>query len=726
MKNNAVKRFFIIALTICMISGHVCASAAAYDRFEYPRLYESQQMSATDVIAKYVDPAELRAYLFESFKECPDGKIDISRYKIPAADVEALKTFIWREMPECFHVNGLRIYKNDIITGVGASYKYAETKEQYLSMLAECEERAAVLLDGIIGNDDLSDVEKALLIHDRLAVNCTYCEDKNVGERYTMYGALVFGLAVCDGYTRAYAYMLRLAGIESVNCSSEALNHAWNLVLIDGNYYHIDVTWDDPSIANGSRSVAGAVKHNNFMLSNDGIKANKHNADDYYTPAYDNKYDGYFWKSSDTEFQLVGKDLYYFDNAEGELMRLNDDRKSGSSLCRVSDRWWASDHSYYWKGNYSKLSSDGYSLFFSTTDTVYVYDVNRGRKSEVFKPELTDGDLIYGFTYSDGYLVCDINDRPSGQGDRLRQVKQLYVPEGIAAKLTATTVHGDKQTVSAEIISNTGISGYYFGQKSEYTLFDIVLSDKSALEFTVSEPGDYYFVAFDKKGKSSSTASLSFCLVTLDANGGKVSCDKVLVPENTAFALPAAEMTDQHFGGWAETADAKTGATVLELTDPPLTKTLFAVWTTTTDITGEVKTVGNTAISFNILDADGNVISSAELKSGEFALSVTDEAVFIEITAPGHIGRIYSVSYFIGDFDEIKLDLVGDTNGDDELNNKDVTVLFRGLSSTAGMAYSDPCDVNADGETNNKDVALLFRFLSDPKTVLIPHSAVMY
>lgn len=576
MKNNVLKRFYIILLAVCLLSGHICVSASAYDAMEYPRLYESEQVPAADTLSRYADVDELRAYIFEAFKEMPEGKVDISKFDMPMDAFDALKEFIWREMPECFQINGLRWFaSNNKLTGLAASYKYAETKEQYKSMFAECEAKAAVILDGIKDNDSLSEVEKALLIHDRLAMICSYCTDQNVDVRYTMYGALVRGLAVCDGYARAYAYLLRLAGIENINCSSETLNHAWNLVLIDGKYYHVDVTWDDPSITSGSKSNEGAVKHTNFMLSNEAIKANKHDATDYYTPGNDNKYDNYYWSGSETEFQLLDGKIYYFDNATGELKSLNEDRTSGTALYKVSDKWWSGDGSTYWVGNFSRLSSDGESLFFSSSDTVYIYDVERGEAAPVFKPKTGKGDLIYGLIYRNGYLICDINDCPYGSVSRLKEEKMLF---------------------------------------TEYE--------------------------------------------------------------------------------WVEGAE----------------------------ISGEVKIVGNIEVTFDVLDKDGNVISTVTSNGGAFTLTAGEGSEYIEITAPGHIGKIYSVGYLVQfGLDSVKLDLVGDTNGDDELNNKDVTVLFRALSSTDNK-YDDASDVNADGEENNKDVTLLFRFLSDPKQTLKTHS----
>ena len=724
MKNGIIKKFCILILIICIVSGNLVVYAEADGGVDYPAYYEADLVPPAETLKKYADTDELRAYLFEEFSKCTTDRIDLGKFAIDKSDVNALKSFIWSEMPELFHVAGLRVFNNGTtITAIAASsFKYAETKEQYDSMLAECEEKAAVLLNGIEGNDSLSDVEKALLLHDRLAANCSYSFDTNLELRYTMYGALALGLAVCDGYTHAYSYLLRRVGIDSIKCDSDALNHSWNLVLIDGNYYHVDVTWDDPSISSDSRSFLGYVRHEYFLLSDKEIKARKHDADDYYdTMAKSTKYDNYFWMSSETEFQLVKGRLYYYDSAAHSIMRLNDDGVSGTALCSVSDVWWASDRSFYWDGNYTRLSSDGVSLYFSTSDTIFTYNLNRGEKTEIFKPELKDGDLVYGFTYRDGNLVIDINDRPSGKGTRLKQIMQPYTPERIKVKLTTEFSLQSSQTVTADMISSNGTTGYYFGKNREYTENDIVKTAEHLVKLTVTEPGTYYFTAFDESGESSEEAVITFCMITLHTNGGKVECEKILFEEKTEFNVPVPQHEELHFCGWATTENAETGEISYKVTYPLQAADLYAVWTDSAEFSGTVRTAVGEVVNIVIRDADGNTIGMYTTENGEFLLELTVETAFIEITAPGCIGQIYRAESFPGAGAVIALQLLGDMDGDEELNNKDVTGMFRMISKSENE-YSDVADVNGDNENDNKDVIFLFRYLSNPELTLVTHS----
>ncbi|GMQ56948.1 hypothetical protein AN1V17_13420 [Vallitalea sediminicola] len=79
----------------------------------------------------------------------------------------------------------------------------------------------------------------------------------------TPYGVFKYGIAVCGGYALATKLLFDKAGLENkyiVGRSSKE-PHAWNLVKVDGKYYHIDTTWNDSSASNGC---------NAFFLVSDG------------------------------------------------------------------------------------------------------------------------------------------------------------------------------------------------------------------------------------------------------------------------------------------------------------------------------------------------------------------------------------------------------------------------------------------------------------------------
>ncbi|MBP3300574.1 MAG: hypothetical protein J6M34_03625 [Clostridia bacterium] len=131
---------------------------------------------------------------------------------------------------------------------VSVSPNYTMNATQKASAQAAMEAQITALLNGLSTSMSQYDLEKA--IHDRLILHTTYT---NVDFCHTAYGALVNGKAVCDGYSRAFQLLCRRMGLDVLIVRGKSNNpttgvpegHAWNLIKIDGNYYHIDVTWGD-------------------------------------------------------------------------------------------------------------------------------------------------------------------------------------------------------------------------------------------------------------------------------------------------------------------------------------------------------------------------------------------------------------------------------------------------------------------------------------------------
>ena len=88
----------------------------------------------------------------------------------------------------------------------------------------------------------MSDVEKALVLHDFIMRKTYYSQGT---ASHAVVGPLVYGYAVCSGYTNAYQFLLHEVGIESYFLSSKPMNHSWLMIKLDGEFYHADLTWDD-------------------------------------------------------------------------------------------------------------------------------------------------------------------------------------------------------------------------------------------------------------------------------------------------------------------------------------------------------------------------------------------------------------------------------------------------------------------------------------------------
>lgn len=132
------------------------------------------------------------------------------------------------------------------------------------------EQKVAELLDRAV-QEGMSQWQMALSIHDQLVVACAY--DSTLTYR-DGYDALVRGTTVCSGYTEVYLDLLHRVGIRSIYVSSEPMDHAWNLVQLDGVWYHVDATWDDP--LSSGQDTYGRCSHNYFLISDQAIADEEH------------------------------------------------------------------------------------------------------------------------------------------------------------------------------------------------------------------------------------------------------------------------------------------------------------------------------------------------------------------------------------------------------------------------------------------------------------------
>lgn len=291
--------------------------------------YEGSETNETENLQNYEyysisDADKLRQLLFDGFYNC-QPTIDISELGFLATQENADKIceFIYYEMPEAFHITIEKIWsKGNILSEF--EFSYSCTAVEYQKMYTEFETVAQNMTKDLI-NSKLTDVQKALVLHDRLAIICEY--DLEFSENcYNIYGALVNGEAVCQGYAEAYFYLLEKVGIKNILCPSAEMGHVWNIVYIDGKAYHVDVTWDDPTPADGWQKPWDFVRHTNFLLSTYALHNNMengedvgcHESEDFDHEPTDETYDHYFWRDCTHETLLIGGGLYHL-NEDKEL-----------------------------------------------------------------------------------------------------------------------------------------------------------------------------------------------------------------------------------------------------------------------------------------------------------------------------------------------------------------------------------------------------------------------
>ena len=124
-------------------------------------------------------------------------------------------------------------------------------------------------------NNNMPTREKIKIIHDYIIDNAEYdklkYENKNdtTYKSNTAYGVLVQGYGTCNGYADAMAIFLDKLNIINYKISNS--EHIWNLVYLDGKWYHLDLTWDDPiSDVNINRDTYFLITTSELEELNDG------------------------------------------------------------------------------------------------------------------------------------------------------------------------------------------------------------------------------------------------------------------------------------------------------------------------------------------------------------------------------------------------------------------------------------------------------------------------
>lgn len=122
-----------------------------------------------------------------------------------------------------------------------------------------------------IQNKKIDTYQNIKLVHDYLIESIEYEQSTSKNNIYDLYGALINKECVCEGYAKAFKYLIDALDIpciivvgEATNSEGNTENHAWNYVQLNDAWYAIDCTWDDP-ILEGIGYISDSIKHQYFL-----------------------------------------------------------------------------------------------------------------------------------------------------------------------------------------------------------------------------------------------------------------------------------------------------------------------------------------------------------------------------------------------------------------------------------------------------------------------------
>lgn len=225
--------------------------------------------------------------------------------------------------------------------------------------------------------------DKIKYVHDYLVTNVVYDDEclerlnqsnipASCQQSHTVYGALVNNLAVCDGYSKTMQLIMDMLGIGCEFMTGDAGGpHAWNYMILDGETYWMDVTWDDSNITDdyGKMKYPNGVEYSYFCVTSDQF-TRTHTPEpsaDFAVPSCTATKYNYF------NVEGLFLDSYSFDSYYSAISRVKDQQiisvqfpgilelqKAANDLFEVNGKW--SDVSF--------LNKNGISYFVDENNYV--------------------------------------------------------------------------------------------------------------------------------------------------------------------------------------------------------------------------------------------------------------------------------------------------------------------------------------------------------------------
>ena len=236
----------------------------------------TEEGTAGSDVVSLTDLEAAKAAIVNGFVE-GNTHIDVAPYHIESSQLLAAA----REIAD---IDGKNPYRISVVSclepegrqakTIGVIYYISDGTDTPASQ--EAVQKAEEIVADVV-TADMSDYDIAKALHDYLVLHCAYDYDNYRNHTipaasYTANGALLDGVAVCSGYAKAYEALLTAAGIPCETISGYANgSHAWNLVQIDGAWYHVDTTWDDPA-----PDKQGYVRYDYFLKSDAYMRSHSH------------------------------------------------------------------------------------------------------------------------------------------------------------------------------------------------------------------------------------------------------------------------------------------------------------------------------------------------------------------------------------------------------------------------------------------------------------------
>lgn len=240
-----------------------------YKRFYYMQLADDSKM-IYDAIIDNLDGIKTGTYTLDFGKSFNELLNTEGGDEILNSYFQSAVNAILLDNPEIFFLDITKMYlltKSTTYPLLGTTYEVSigpSNGESYLgngfteSSLKQAESELKSAKRTITKIAKGSNLEKIKIVHDYLVDNLDYDSSFSNKNIYNVYGGLVNNITVCEGYAKSFKTIMDDLDIPCVvvcgiaqNSKGDVENHAWNYVELNGKWYAIDVTWDDPIVVGG-------------------------------------------------------------------------------------------------------------------------------------------------------------------------------------------------------------------------------------------------------------------------------------------------------------------------------------------------------------------------------------------------------------------------------------------------------------------------------------------
>lgn len=307
---------------------------------------------------------------------------DLSAYDLTADEVADIYQSVVNDNSGLFYVTGkLLINCEEAGKAVSVAYTYTADAAQIAEQKAAYDQALNQIVAQV--DPEWTDTQKALFVNDYLVTTATY--DHTLAH-HDAYSLLVNKTGVCEAYALAYQAVMEALGIPVLIASSGSMKHAWNEIYVNGHWYHVDVTWNDPTT-----DLYGRADHDFFLLSDGAMRkgVNKHDGWNTGVACDDTTFDHYEWDNIENPITCCKGGWYTISN--NKVLCLNWENGTFTEVASYADSG---------KSLRTGLFSYDGKLYMTDGDDILTFDVD----TKTFSTFLSAGNA-YGIAIDAGTII---------------------------------------------------------------------------------------------------------------------------------------------------------------------------------------------------------------------------------------------------------------------------------------------------------------------------------